>query len=414
MLLRFIRDCAREVLRGGPAYRLWLGGCALVALAGFCAYANQLDGGLAVTGMSDQVSWGVYIANFTFLVGMAAAAVMVVLPAYVFHNKDAKQVVMLAEGVAVAACTMALLFVIVDLGRPDRFWHMIPFIGRFNWPRSMLSWDVIVLSGYLGLNLAIPLYVLFSKWAGRAIRNDLLFGAVIVSIIWAISIHTVTAFLFSSSTSRPFWHTALLAPRFLASAFAAGPAGIILAFKVIEAKTDFEPSPAAIRLLSLIATAALQINLFMVFAEVFTEFYSPTHHTTSAHYLFLGLGEHRALVPWIYSALFIEVIAVVILTVAPLRERGNLLAIACVLTTVGIWTEKGMGLIVPGFVPTPLGEVLEYTPTLTEVLVSIGIWAVGLLVFTILAKAAIPIELGRVHAAEATLGSSTSVREVAT
>ncbi len=399
MFRRFVLDSLREALRGGRNYWTWLGILGLLIAVGLLAYLRQARSGLIVTGMSDQVSWGIYIANFTFLVGVAAAAVMVVIPAYIFKHEGAHSVVLIAEGIAVAACFMCLLFVMVDLGRPDRFWHMIPFLGRFNWPVSMLAWDVVVLSGYLALNIFIPMYFLFKRYTGTEPSFRRYFPWVLLSIFWAISIHTVTAFLFSWNPARPFWHTALMAPRFIASAFAAGPAFIILTLKAIDNLTDFKISRQAVDMLALICTVALQINLFMIGAELFTEFYSSTAHTASARYLFFGLGDARSLVPWIYPALLLEVIALIVLMIHPLRTNLRLLYVACGMAIVGIWIDKGLGLIVPGFVPTPLGEVFEYSPTWTEVLVSLGIWAFGFLSLTLAAKASIGILLGRVRPA---------------
>jgi len=401
LLIEFWMRCFKELLKGGGLYKLWLGGLASFVVIGLVAYTRQASQGLIVSGMSDQVSWGVYIANFTFLVGVAAAAVMVVIPAYIFHDTAAKSVVLLAEGVAVAACIMCLLFVVVDMGRPDRFWHLIPGIGRFNWPHSMLAWDVIVLNGYLVLNLFIPMYVLHNKYQGNEPDINKYFPFIVLAIFWAISIHTVTAFLFVSNPARPFWHTALLGPRFIASAFAAGPAVIILALEVIAAKTDFKVDKQIIRNLAIVTTVAMQINLFMLGAEIFTEFYAATSHSASAHYLFVGLNGRHALVPWIYSAITMELIGVTILMIHPLREQTRLMNLACIFAIVGIWIEKGMGLIIPGFVPTPLGEIVEYSPTMIEVLVSLGIWAIGFMVFTFLAKPAIAIEMGRLKSANA-------------
>jgi Ni/Fe-hydrogenase subunit HybB-like protein len=396
---RFVLDSLAECFRGGRQYRSWLALLGLTTAVGAVAYVRQLQQGLIVTGMSDQISWGVYIANFTFLVGVAAAAVMVVIPAYIFKHEGAHRVVLLAEAVAVSASFMCMVFVMVDLGRPDRFWHMIPFLGRFNWPISILAWDVVVLSGYLALNFFIPMYFLYNRYRGTKPVFKHYFPWILVSIFWAISIHTVTAFLFSWNPARPFWHTSLMAPRFIASAFAAGPAFIILVFKMVDKYTSFKIDREVVHMLSLICTVALQINLFMIGAEIFTEFYSPTTHTESARYLFLGIGEARALVPWMYSALFLQVVAMVILMVHPLRRNRWWLYGACAAAIVGIWIDKGMGVIIPGFVPTPLGEVFEYTPSWTEFLVSIGIWALGALVGTLLVKSTIGIILGRVKSA---------------
>ncbi len=393
-LLRFFIAALKEVFKGGGLYWVWLTALSGLVAIGVLHYLLQVEQGLIVTGMSDQVSWGAYIANFTYLVGVAAAAVMLVIPAYIFHREEIKHVVLIGEGVAVAAVVMCILFVTVDLGRPDRIWHLLPGIGRFNWPDSMLAWDVLVLSGYLVLNLAIPFYILFVKYRGGEPRTLVYFPGVVISIFWAISIHTVTAFLFSSNVARPFWNTAILGPRFLASAFTSGPALIVLALQIIDRFSAFKVKADVIDFIALIITVSLQINLFLFGVEFFTEFYFPTEHGQSAQYLFFGFRGYSALVPWIWTALGLNLVAVTILTLHGLRRIRTLLNVACVLAIVGVWIEKGMGLIVPGFVPTTIGEMFEYVPTRVEILVSTGIWAFGLLIFTLLTKIAIPIELG--------------------
>jgi molybdopterin-containing oxidoreductase family membrane subunit len=396
-VLAFVVDSVKQLFRGGGLYWSWVAGLGLVVLVGLTFYWRQLQHGLITTGMSDQVSWGAYIANFTYLVGIAAAAVMLVIPAYVFHREDVKHVVLIGEGIAVAAVIMSVLFVVVDLGRPDRMWHMIPWVGRLHFPASLLAWDIIVLTGYLLLNLLIPFYILFTRYRGREPKARLYFPAVLISIVWAISIHTVTAFLFSSNVARPFWHTAVLGPRFLASAFTAGPALIVLALQIIDRQTPFRVQSSVIDLMALVTTIALQINLFLLGAEVFTDFYFRTEDVAAATYLYLGLDGANRLVPWIWSAIVLDGAAVIMLTVHPLRGRRLSLSIACLLAIVGVWIEKGMGLVVPGFVPTPIGEVFEYSPHWGEVFISLGIWALGTLIFTLLAKVAIPIELGQLR-----------------
>ena len=391
---RFAIDCLRLALGGSRLYRALALALLVVAVVGLRAYLVQLDQGLVVTGMSDHVSWGAYIANFTYVVGLAAGAVMLVIPAYIFHEAHAKQLVLIAEGIAVAACTMAVLFVFVDLGRPDRILFLVPLLGSLNLPSSLLAWDVLVISGYLGLNLAIPAVVLYQRHRGHVVRERVLFPWIVLSIFWAIALHMVTAFLFSASVARPFWHTALLGPRFLATAFCSGPAFLILVLWALRRWGRLDVAEGVIRMLAVIVTVALQVNLVMLVAEVFTEFYTPTDHSRSAMYLFVGLGEHDALVPWIRAAIGMEIVAVVVLMIRPFRERTLPLLGACILTAVGVWIEKGMGLIVPGFVPSPLGEVVEYAPTAIEVQICAGIWAIGLLVFLVLAKVAIGIERG--------------------
>jgi Ni/Fe-hydrogenase subunit HybB-like protein len=401
-VLRFIVDGLRTMLRGGSLYWAWLGALAMLAALGVAAYAGQLTQGLVVTGMSDQVSWGFYIANFAFLVGIAAAAVLLVIPAYIFHRQEVKAVVLLGEGLAVAAVLCAMLFVVVDLGSPLRAWHMLPGIGRLNWPVSLLAWDVVVLAGYLALNIAVPAYMLYCHYQGQEPRFGLYFPVVVLAMFWAVSIHTVTAFLFSANSARPFWNSALLGPRFIASAFVSGPALIIFVLQVVRRLAGYPVRQSVIDMLSLVMTISLQISLFFVLAELFTDFYNESAHAGSIRYLFLGLDGMNSLRPWIWAALAMNLAAVLLLSVHATRRKPLTLNIACALAFVGIWIEKGMGLVVPGFIPTPLGEVFEYHPTLTEILVSVGIWALGGIVFTLLAKASIAIETGQVRAAART------------
>jgi molybdopterin-containing oxidoreductase family membrane subunit len=256
----------------------------------------------------------------------------------------------------------------------------------------MLAWDVIVLNGYLLLNFGISFYIVYNHYRGQDPNESRYFPWVLLAIFWAISIHTVTAFLYSANSGRPFWHNPLLAPRFIASAFASGPAMMALGLQIIRAISDYPIRQSVIRHLALVATIALQVTLFFLLAELFTEFYNEGEHAASARYLYLGLDGHTGLTPWIWTAVVLLLIAVVILMIHPLRRNPLTMNIAFVLIIVGVWIEKGMGLVVPAFIPTPIGEIYEYTPSLTEIMVSIGIWAIGLLIFTLLAKAALPVQ----------------------
>ena len=396
-LKAFVLTAIDSATSGGRRYHLWMGGLTLVMLVGAYAYAVQLREGLAVTGMNDHVSWGLYISNFTFLVGLAAAAMMVVLPAYVLEDVDFSRAVLIAEGVAVAALVMCLAFVVVDLGNPLASWLLIPGIGLLNWPSSLLAWDVIALNGYLALNLAIPFHILYSHFRGGTPNKRSYLPWIYVAVVWAVSIHLVTAFLLAGLPARPFWNNALLGPRFLASAFTAGPAFMILLLWFIDRETRYNIDEGIFNKLAMITTVAAQVNLIMLASEIFKEFYFPTHHTVSAEYLFFGLDGSRALVPWIWTAMFLNVGATIALTIHPLRRRRRWLMPACLVLFVAIWTEKGMGLVIPGFVPSPLGEVVEYTPSWVELAVTLGIWAMGLFVLTILVRVAIPIELGELR-----------------
>ena len=398
--LAFLWRCARIAFDGDWRYYAWMGALSVICLLGLNAYARQFAHGLVTTGMSDEVSWGVYIANFTFLVGVAAAAVMMVIPVYVYNNEELHDLVIFGELLAVAAILMCLAFVTVDLGRPDRFWHLIPGIGQFNFPASMLSWDVIVLNGYLVLNLHICGYLLYSRYRGRRPSKWFYIPFVFIAIFWAVSIHTVTAFLYVGLGGRPFWNSAIVGPRFLASAFTAGPALIILALQIIRRVTDYRITDRALLTLRSIVQVSMLINVFLLANEVFKEFYSGNLHVASSKYLFIGLHGHHALVPWIWTAIAFNLTAMVLL-VLPLSRSLRWLNLTCVLAITGIWIEKGMGLVVPGFIPTPLGEMIEYSPSLNETLICLGIWSFGLLCYTIFLRMAVPILQGRLAAPDA-------------
>ncbi len=388
----FVRDSILWDLSGPISYQIYLGILICMMLTGIYGYVTQFKLGLSATNMSNIVSWGFYISNFTFLVGVAAAAVMLILPSYIFKDKDLYQVAIIGEGVAVGALVMCMAFVFVDLGRPLQFWHLMPVIGQLNFPSSLLSWDIIVLNGYLALNALIPAYILYCHYKGKEPVGKYYKPFVVISMGWAVAIHMVTAFLYQGLPARPFWNNPLMGPRFLASAFAAGPAIISLVLHVVNTMTDFKIDYKVFNKLRIIIVSAAVINLLMLFSEVFKEFYFPTHHSQSATYLFFGLEGHDSLVPWIWTAIAINLIGTLILAFNPFKEKQILLMPALILLIVGIWIEKGIGLIVPGLIPSPMGEVTSYSPSNIELFITMGIVGLGMFVVTMLLKPALIIE----------------------
>ncbi len=388
-MIKFISYGFRAITRGSIWYWLWVSILTALSLLGLNAYARQLAHGLVTTGMGDEVSWGIYIANFAFLVGMAAAAVMMVIPAYIFKDREMHKVVIFSELYAVAAMIMCLLFIIVDLGRPDRLWHLLPGPGYFNFPGSLLTWDVIVLNGYLLLNLWVCFYVLYKGFNDEKPQPLLYIPVVFIAIVWAPSIHTITAFLFQGLGGRPFWNSGLIAPRFLVSAFAAGPAFMVLVFKFLKTIGAINFEEKVIDRIRIIITVSLLINIFLAGSELFAEFYSESAHTIHISHLF-GLHGASLLAPWIWGALLLNLLAALIL-LSPLRRNPYFLIPACIMIVAGIWTEKGLGFVVPGFIPTPLGDFVQYIPSTNELLICAGIWSFGLLLYSFLLKSAIPI-----------------------
>jgi len=389
----FYKRTLNLVVTGSKLYYAWSLSLIAIIMIGLFFYMKQHEIGLIATNMNDQVSWGLYIANFTYLVGAAAAAVLLVIPSYVYHFKPIKEIVVLGELFAASAVVMAILFVMVDLGRLDRFWHMLPFIGWMNFPQSLLAWDVLALNGYLFLNLLIPIYLLVKYYYRKNPNWKFILPFILASIPWAVSIHTVTAFLYNGLPARPFWNASILAPRFLASAFCSGPALIIIIFQIIRKVSihRIEIEDEALFKISELIAYAMFLNLFLLSAELFKEYYSQTVHIASFRYLFEGLHGHNVLVPWIWAAMTMNVIAFFIFLIPQTRKRLTTLNLGCLLIIIGVWIEKGPGFVIPGFVPDPLGEIFVYIPNLLELMISFGIWATGLLMFTLLMKVAIPI-----------------------
>jgi len=374
-----------KALTGSRSY--WILVSVLLALAaiGLATYLHQFSVGLGITGLSRDVPWGLYISQFTFLVGVAASAVMLVLPYYVHHYAAFGRLAILGEFLAIPAVLMCLLFVFVDMGQPRRVINVLLYPS----PHSVMFWDLIVLNGYLVLNVLISRATFRAERAGQPPPRWVK-PVVYLSIPWAVSIHTVTAFLYAGLSARPFWLTAILAPRFLASAFASGPALLILLALIVRRVSRFDPGKEALAKLGEIVTYAMAANVFFVALELFTVFYSDIpEHVEHFTYLYAGLHGKATLAPWMWASLAMAALSLVLLLVPRFRRREGLLVIASVAVVGSLWIDKGLGMVVTGFVPSPLGHVTEYWPTIREALIAVGVYAVGGLVLTVLYKIAV-------------------------
>jgi len=389
--IRFLKESFQIVIQGSKRYYLWLAFLFILILWGGSGYIQQLKAGLLVTNMRDSVSWAFYIGNFTFLVGVAAAAIMLVIPAYIYNWKPLKEVVIFGELLAISAVIMCILFVIVDVGNPLRLWHMVPLIGKLNIPASLLGWDSLVLTLYFLLNVVVVSYLLNTLFYKREINNSKLTPLILLSIPVAIGIHTVTAFLYNGFAGRPYWNSALLAPKFLASAFCSGPAVLIILFQILKKTTTFEIKQEAIWKIAELMAYAMFINLFFFGAEVFKEVYSNTEHLVHLKYLFIGVGENRDIVMFGWLSLIISVIAFLLFLIPATRKNVVTLNIGAILIWMGVYIEKGIALLIPGFTPDTLGQIYIYRPSAIEVKVSVAIFAIGFLIFTLMTKIAIAI-----------------------
>jgi len=388
---QFVKGSVRLWTHGTRAYYAWIAFLVALVCVGIYGYSIQFREGLVSTGLRDPVSWGFYIGNFTFLVGVAAAAVVLVIPAYVYHWKPIKELAVLGEVLALSALTMCMLFVTIDVGRPDRLLHIMPIVGDLNVPSSLLAWDVVVLNMYFALNLGVSTYALVSSFRGREAHTKWFMALVFLSIPMAVTIHSVTAFVYNGLATRPYWNASLLAPRFLVSAFCSGPAIMLVLLQILRKRAKLDLKEEAIWKIAELMAYAMFVNLFFTAAEMFKETYSATHEIKHLRYLYFGLEGKTALVPWAWTSLFTGIAAFLIFIVPKFRKNHVALNVGCGLILVSVFIEKGVALVVPGFTPSVLGEIYEYAPTKVELMVSAGVFGVGALVFTLLSRAAIAV-----------------------
>jgi len=376
-----------KALEGSKKYWAWVCFLGIFALIGTYWYIRQFNEGLGLTGLHRDVSWGLYIGQFTFLVGVAASAVMLVIPYYLHDFKKFGKIVILGEFLAISAVTMCILFIFVDMGQPMRIMNVIlhPTLN------SVMFWDSVVLSGYLFINLLVGWVTLGSDRKGVP-PPKWIKPWIYLSIPWAISIHTVTAFLYSGVPGRHFWLTAVMAARFLASAFAGGPALLIILALIVRKVSKFDAGKDVIQAVSRIVAYAMFANVFLLGLEFFTAFYSgiPGHQHPFV-YLYKGIDGHAELVPIMWTSTIFAAISLVMLWVPAIRRKEGLLSLACIMLFISLWIDKGFGLIIGGFVPNPFEEINPYWPTMPEALITLGVWAIGFLVLTFLYKIAITV-----------------------
>lgn len=396
----------RILFNGSYAYYAWVLFLLVCIVQGLLAYVSQFTDGLIVTNMRDSVSWGYYIGNFTFLVGVAASAVMLVIPAYIYNWKPIKEVVIFGELLAVAAIVMCLLFVLVDMGHPERLWHMIPGLGWPNFPNSLMAWDALVLNAYLSINLFVVVYLLWSAYQGKHYNTKIVIPLVILSIPLAVGIHTVTAFLYSGMASRPYWNASILAPRFLASALCSGPAVLLILFQVLRKITPLEIKDNAIHKIAELMAYAMGFNLFLFGAEIFKEYYSNTHHLVHYEYLLFGMhGEPSPIALYAWTSLVFSILAFLLFVIPATRRNFFTMNIGALLIYFSVYIEKGIALIIPGYTPDTLGQIYAYTPSATELRVAAGIFGIGFLIFTLFVRVGIFLLFEREQVVENAAGT---------
>jgi Ni/Fe-hydrogenase subunit HybB-like protein len=383
-----------KVLKGNSNYWMWLAFLSAFIGVGAICYLRQYFFGMYLTGMGRDLSWGLYISQFTFLVGVAAGGLMLVLPYYIHNYKTFGRLTILGEFLAISAIVMCLMFIMADIGQPLRGLNMM----LHPTPNSMLFWDMVVLLGYLGLNV-ICAWVILTAERKQVKPPKWVYIFVYLSIPFAVSIHTVTAMLYCGLPGRHFWLSAITAPRFLASAFAAGPALIVIACLVMKRVANFDAGKEAINKLTTIIMYAALINAFFVGLEFFVGYYSNIPgHIYSLQYLFFGL-EHNGhvynnLVPFMWTSVLLCFGGLGLFAYMKITKVSTdlMVGIGCAMIFFALWLDKGLGFVMGGLVVNPLHEIVEYYPTANEIGITLGIWATGFLLVTVLYKIAVSVE----------------------
>jgi molybdopterin-containing oxidoreductase family membrane subunit len=398
--LSFAIDFGSYAIKGGTKYYAWLLFLAFFILIGSYTAYLQFTQGLIVTGATDQITLESFFASFVFTAHVAAAAVLVVAPGYLYHRQDMKELAVIGEIVAMVFVATGITFVLFHMGRPDRIFHMIPGIGFMNFPNSMLAYDTIVLNVYLILNCIGVVYILYKKYIGKFEAKELAIWfkpIVFLAIAWGPLIHIVTAFVLASNARIGTWSSAVLPFAFLSMAGASGPALIVLLFLLIRKNTKLAINDSVIDLMTTIIAWSLGIIILVFAAEIFTLLYPGTMHADSLKYTMFGHNGLNAYVPWFWGVMVAIVGSFVALLFSKVRRSyDRWLPLVCFVVFVAILTEKPMVLVFPAFSPTPLGEYAEYHVTLIEFFNVLFVWALGFLSLTLILKGAIGILTGEV------------------
>ncbi len=400
-ILSFAIDFGSYAIKGGPTYKAWLLFLLSIIMIGSYTAYRQLTEGLILVGATDQIPMELFFANFIFTAHVAAAAILVVAPGYFYHRKDMKELAVIGEIIAMCFVATGITFILFHMGRPDRLWHMLPGMGYPNFPNSMLVYDTIVLNVYLYLNLAGISYILYKKYVDEFDSKALArwFTPVIyLAIVWGPLIHICTAFVLSSNARMGEWATAVLPFGFLAMAGASGPSLVVLLFLLIRTHTKVQISDSVIDLMTTIIGWSLGIILLVFASEYFTALYSNTEHAASLNYTMFGHNGLNQYIPWFWGvvgSIFAGFVAILIPNIRKSYDRW--LPVVCVVIFMSILLEKPMMLVFPAFSPSPLGEYMEYHPTLIEYFNVLFTWALGFISLTLLIKGAVGILTGDVR-----------------
>ena len=365
-----------------------------LVVAGVAAWIYQLANGLGVTGMSNGVSWGLYIACFMFFVGLSAGGLIVASSASVFHIAEYKKVALPAIICSTVCICCAGMFVLIDMGGIQRVWRIL--VGPN--PTSPLFWDVCVISCYLIINI-VYLVFMCSKKPGAADKVSIVSR---FALPVAILVHSVTAWIFGLQVAKE-WYTAIMAPIFVASAMDSGLALLLLALMGLNKSGVFKVENKLISSLAGLLAVCIAVDAFFIGCECLTMAYPGAK---GAEALSVMAGGITAPFFWIeiIGGLLIPFLLMVF---AKNRANMKLVGLACVLVVAGVFCKRIWLLFTsfyefniagaPGVISGSsaargasgvdvFAMLGTYAPTWVEIAVVVGVVSLGALAFIVMSR----------------------------
>jgi Ni/Fe-hydrogenase subunit HybB-like protein len=385
---------------------------ASVCALGLTAFIRQACVGLAVTGMSNYFSWGVYIINFVFFIGISHAGTLVSAILRVTGAEWRRPITRMAEAITLFALLIGGPMVIIDMGRPDRIWHVFRY-GRL---QSPILWDVLSVSTYLAgsaLYLYLPMIPdmamlrdypkpiaawrrwVYTKmaigWKGTPDQRHRLERAItimsLVIIPVAVSVHTVVSWIFSM-TLRPGWHSTIFGPYFVIGAIFSGIAALLTAMglfvTVFPTLKRFITLDVFRKLASLLLAVTL-LYIYFTVSEYGTMGY--TSESSDARLLDVLFRGEFAWMFWTMATVGLIVPAIILALPKTRTFRGIIMA--SVMINIGMWLKRYV-IVVPTlstpFMPAPSGVIPHYVPTWVEWSITAGAFCGFCLMYMLFAK----------------------------
>ncbi|WP_350454561.1 NrfD/PsrC family molybdoenzyme membrane anchor subunit [Slackia heliotrinireducens] len=362
---------------------------ALVAV-GIACWVYQLMRGLAVTGMSNINSWGMYICTFMLFVGLSAGGLIVASSAHVFGIERFKDVAKPAVICSTACICVAGMLVLVDMGGIQRIWRMLTGPNF----RSPLVWDMAIITTYLVINVLDLFWM--QKGDEEKVRK-----LSYVALPVAILVHSVTAWIFGLQIARA-WYTAIMAPIFVASALDSGLAILLLSLLLLDKVGISKLDDGLMSSLGKLLATFVCVDAFFIGCEVLTMAYPGAGEAVALSEMLSG---DTAVFFW-FEIICGLLIPFLVLASPKRREKRSMIVLASALIVLGVACKRvwllftsfihpniygGLGITTGTFAaqsdPAGMWALTgSYLPTVPECLVTVGVISVGVIIFMVLSN----------------------------